>query len=1013
MATISELIVAASVDPRGVRTGLNQALDYSKAFAREVEVVVGNTFKGGKGVGFEERGAQMVEGLLGGMQSELDRRKSDLREKLARGLISREQFTKEGQKAAQGFNEALLAGISHLDGRKLLSPGMREQMVAALREDGIKAGEAFSQGVQRGTQRGQARGVGYPGRGPGLQVGGRNAAPAVVAAAFGFESLARSEIAAEGGARAASRAVATFAAGFGTGGVVLTALIAGGLAMSEWWGARQKEIEETRKKFKEEIDGMVNDANASGIIQKMQEIEMGKRSGGASKLAPGSFVGGMNDLTAQNVRDRQAITEALRVGNMAEVGKLVDVVRERQKSIDLLKEQRDQLRELILHTPPAPRTAGGMLPAMKIEAPAVKSGMEAMTDEVTRLTTAYQQLKALGQDTSALYGEQSRAEREVTAALKAENDQTGEKANKLRALLVLMHQMTPDAAALANMPLPDLNTMAMNRPKLAPAVHIGAKSPGAFGDLHSQAERVKLLEREAAIMRSIGASGAAEYEEKANRAREAAIENIKALIEATDQLGPEEADRVRSGLLDVLNDLGVQGKEVHDTFQEIADAIRGAMDAADGFGLINEDLRRMVTGGLGLVGALEKAGKARAAAAASGKSLGIIGALGGIGGTIGVIGAGIQVISGIVGLFSGRSEELRKQLEANEQAIKENNDRLVDVRSALAGGTGGATGSLAAIRALKSKQEFDVTIGGEIDPKTGMREAEQTSHFSMTTIESIKKSLEEAGLTFDQFLKMVKDTGIELFDENGKLIAGATEQVIEYLQKSAELASKLLNTLDDQRLMKELHDRVFGKTGDADSIARELALLKQFAPDLAKQFEGLDATTKEGREQIEAALQALVAMIEAGTITPDLLGKFDNIRDLIEIILNVQGSLDGLGDAANSVTAALLNVPSGYKVAYQRYLATAPDDTSFPFDGTPKRKRFPFGAGAAGGSADMMGTFSAGGGYAGGSLTFTGDIYIDAQAESGEDIFAKVLKVAKRKAAVKFGDSTRWAEVQA
>lgn len=999
MATITDLIIAASVDPQGVKRGLDQALVYTRGFANEAQTVIGQTFSSsGSQRGFEARGAEMVEGIIGGMQSELDRRKNQLREQLARGIIDRDTFKREGNRAAQGFNEALLASISHLEGRKLLSPGMREQLVNALREDGIKAGEALTQGIQQGMKRAEGGGgLGWPGKGPGLQIGGRNAAPAVVASAFAFEGLARSASAAEGAVRAATRSVATFAAGFGPQGAVVAALIAGGIAMTEWWGNRNKEIEEARKKFKSEIDGMVNDANTSGLIQKLAQLERGERASGSSQDAPGSFIGGLNDLEAKQLKDRERIGDLLRKGRMKDMNELVEEVQKRQKLIDEMKRQQEELRNAILSPPPVPRVAGGMLPGMTSTAMTPEAEL---ADRVQRLTTAHQQLQSLGlQPTAELYGKMIRLQHDVERQLAAEGDQFSAQANKLRAYLVTLSSAFPSGAGLDNMPLPDLNTMAMNRPRQM-AVGIGAAPRTTQDDLQAHVEYVELLERQARVMQAIGATGADEAEQRANAARTRAIDMLRGMLDASSELSDKDGERARvqAMLIGLLEQLNVVQKKTEDNFTNIRDAIAGVIDMADGFGLINSDLRRTASGALALADAFKRAAAAKAAAAAAGTELSTLGALGGIGGAIGVAGAVIQVVGGIVSMFKGDSEERKRAEKEIADALRENSKRLVDVRAALAGDTKGLHALSVAREALTFDPNRDYTTN-----KPGQRTADPTQ----LNLFTIKRTLADAGMTFDQFLKIIEETGIKLFDDNGKLIDAAVAQALEYLDAVREVASRLSNSLEDQTLLKELHDRVFGKTSDADAIARELALLKQFAPDLAETFEGLDGTTKEGREAIQKALQELVKQIEAGTITPDMLGDFESIKDLIDIILGVQSSLDAMGDAVNDVTAALLNVPTGYKVALARFNATAAQQFVPPPPDLLPRPRRPL---IPGGSSEDVQASS-------GNLTPTfvfaeGSINIDAHERSPEEIFDAFLRVAKRKAAVRFGNSTLWQQVQ-
>ncbi len=101
-----------------------------------------------------------------------------------------------------------------------------------------------------------------------------------------------------------------------------------------------------------------------------------------------------------------------------------------------------------------------------------------------------------------------------------------------------------------------------------------------------------------------------------------------------------------------------------------------------------------------------------------------------------------------------------------------------------------------------------------------------------------------------------------------------------------------------------------------------------------------------------------------------------------------------LANAANAVTSALLNVPSGFKVAYERYAATmplsiAPRATGPQIGGT--------GGSSGGGSG------GSGGGDAGGTTVI---LTVD-----GTTLAKAVVKNLQRQSQTRYGTTLRWAEV--
>lgn len=989
MATIAELVVAGSVDPSGIKRGFDQALGFAQQFARAVDhefEALGNS-SAGKG---KQSGAVWADALIAEATREFDSAKSRLREQMFSGALSPQSFRDQGRVAAAAYNQTLLAGLRQLRQDRTIGTLDEQRIVASMRDEGLKAGRAYSQGVQQGASSGGASGGGWPGRGPGFQVMGRNAAPAVVATAYGFESLARSATAAEGAVRAATRSVATFAAGFGTGGIIVSGVIAASEALADFWMRQRREAEETRKKLMEEIGSMANAGQSTELQNKFKELMFGTPFNAkgelqqASKLVSGAFEGSLADLEARFAKMNRELPK----GATMAAG---DIAREYNKVVAALDDARakaQQLRQAIANVQDQSRRGGGLLAAMTTSAgkPQTTSqsigGLEGTASQIEQTRAA---MVKLGLDTSGLGGEIEKVWLSANSMLQEHTELLDK--DRMRLMEIMARMME-----LRSLTVQQQQAFAQIAARGVPGVQFMGPSmarPTAAAMPLGSIDRAIAAQQAARAASLSGAGNAAALESEANRQREKAVALIRAEMEAMTGVGTLDQEHVQR--LETLNKLLQALAGTQDTsasqFREIAAGIHGVLDAADGFGLLNADLKQTVNGVLHAIEAVKALRDAQKAAQTGGGG-GILGTLGTVGAAMGVAGGVVAAVGGFVSMFKGESSAL-------QATLRENSERLRELRANM-GLNGGVGESRAALQALQGFRGTAVGAAAGSNPLLDAMMRGQQEKMLAQMASSV-------GLSMDQLAEIVKRTGLKLFDENGHLLAGAVSDVMEALKLSAEAAARLTESFDDQRMLRDLHDRVFGKTSDADALRRSMDLLKQFAPALAGGFEGLDAATAEGRERIQEALRQLVTMIESNTLTPEQLGKFTDIKQLIDTILGVQGALDALGKTTNAVTQAIVNVPSWYKVASAEWRAA---DARAAMRRPAPTGGATFGAGAAGAGAEVTRSRS------GAAYNFSGDIYVDAREQSPEDIFAAMLRVAKRKASLTFNDSTRWSEVQ-
>lgn len=270
------------------------------------------------------------------------------------------------------------------------------------------------------------------------------------------------------------------------------------------------------------------------------------------------------------------------------------------------------------------------------------------------------------------------------------------------------------------------------------------------------------------------------------------------------------------------------------------------------------------------------------------------------------VGGAVDILSGLAGMF-GESE--------HEKALRENSERLQQLAQKLdrALNVADLTKAANALAKWDPKGFSNAFPTATADPK-----------------EFNKWMLKNYGVSLEMLKKIADEYGIQLVDDKGKIIIGALNQLREALGYVIEDLAKFGRSLDEQRSAKELLDNLQDvKDTPQRRIQRELELMNQFAPDLAKKY-GLNnysTDTSEGRAAIKAAFLKMLQDILAGVLDPKLLGTFENLQDLVSIIQNVEGSFDELNGTLNDFNSGLENAPQGFKYALEKFNATIADQT--------------------------------------------------------------------------------------
>ena len=158
----------------------------------------------------------------------------------------------------------------------------------------VGASERQFESLARTTQRVETAAASHM-----LRIGG-----AARTMATGLDNIARSGNLAGEGMRTVMSAGSELAFMFGPAGAIVGAVAITGGAIYNLFERTRKEMEATRKKFEDEIAGMVRAANQLGMITKLRDLELGDPGLGASPYAPGAYVGGTRDLEGKLAQRR-------------------------------------------------------------------------------------------------------------------------------------------------------------------------------------------------------------------------------------------------------------------------------------------------------------------------------------------------------------------------------------------------------------------------------------------------------------------------------------------------------------------------------------------------------------------------------------------------------------------------------------------------------------------------------------------------------------------------------------
>jgi hypothetical protein len=684
------------------------------------------------------------------------------------------------------------------------------------------------------------------------------------------------------------------------------------------------------------------------------------------------------------------VKEAPTVGAVMEAQRRV---KELERELEPLRREFAKIREATLNLANQPSEMAGKLPGVTVTAKAPGAKEKPFADlakEVDVLTTAYEQMRSQGIAPSlALQTELENALTKTGNLLANIKDQASPAANALRKIqadIIAAGIHANDFLLPSSKPLV-LTLQTGKADEVAQALAGRVQSlRDAFGEFN-----LEVMSSETQLANMLrGVDVQIEQQGGILRASDDLVKArailMKAIADAaqgqfSEIWTPDLAANLQQTISSTLKEIKGEGDKTNEMWEAMRVGIQGVIDAADGLGLISQDLRQMGSGALHLMGSFKQIVAFRRQSAmadeASKRAESGFG-FGGpetkgpalaaqLGAYMGAIGAGISLISGVMGLISTHNE-----------ILDQNNRRLLELRNALID-TEGVGGQQKAQTALL---QFQKESAGTPTLAVGKR------------LDILEGALADAGLSLEQFKKIAADLGITI----GLLSPAEVAQFMDALRLATSAATRYTNSLDDQRSLMELHNKVFQLSTPEDSIAATIGLLDQFAPVLAEGLKGIDTATAEGQAALREALKNLVTMIEQGAITPEMLGSLTGVKDLAGLILSISDSLESLGNATDKATQSMTNVPPWYKVAAVRFASAAPES---PMGGAAQKPFAPY--------APTPTPLPTGGGM---QMTFTGDIIVPVAAKDPVQLFREMLRVAQQASQTQFGTTTKWSQLQ-
>lgn len=571
----------------------------------------------------------------------------------------------------------------------------------------------------------------------------------------------------------------------------------------------------------------------------------------------------------------------------------------------------------------------------------------------------------------------------------------GEKPEDLKRRLDMLKELSKTMDAIVpkiNIKEPGFNTSKIIDsiiPDIIASLDKAATTPGpmgeqmaAFDHLISQVEIYKNnIELTNMSLRANG-QAVIDIDQQLGPLREQAIamaSDLRAALRAAG-MDPAVVDLLVQHWIDGLKKIGAEGKNTASKLQGIADVMSKIGDTISAMSSVSAAITR---------GAQPNT---TAFLSSVGSAAGSIGTAVAEGGTNPA--ADLQALASVMEVGNALTASTREIALEHKEILKQNNERLAEVSMRLVGfsvsaGTSGQAGQ--ALAALFANTDALSKLASGATHTSGFFGTGKSGDLQ-TQIDALMPFLKQAGLTFDQFKKIALDNGFSILDKEGRLVTDALQQMKDHLQDVIRSLFTFQNTLSDQKSLSDLAQKLSGKPETPqDTVNRNLAIIQKLAPHLLPG--GASAIGGQNQDALRKMLQDLLQKLVAGQVNPADLGGFQNLQELISIIDATAGSLNELRNVTNGVTAALTNIPTGFKLAL------------LEFDAQDAMTRA-----QAGGTYGLTPTNPNPLGSGGITLNVeAGAIAIDPSNKNAAEIGQETLTALQALAGQKLGNRARWA----
>lgn len=361
----------------------------------------------------------------------------------------------------------------------------------------------------------------------------------------------------------------------------------------------------------------------------------------------------------------------------------------------------------------------------------------------------------------------------------------------------------------------------------------------------------------------------------------------------------------------------------------------GTVQQVSLIGQAAQDAIGHVGGLVGSLGDLRAANAAQKVATQSNDSLGKLTAgLEKAASIASLIGQGISLIGGLF----GKSAEQREHDEIVARNIRALEENTAAVRSA---GTGASVANAAKATSVITDRIAATNAANlaAAQPTLGLG-----TPASVFTQPDIQGALKDAHLSLREWARIIKEqTGLDVLDKKGHIVAETLDVVNEAYRQTIEQITNFGTSITEQQQQADTAAKlgiplaVGGATPNADpAVARlervrdlELNNLKLSDAEEAR-IRALDLSTAKGRDAFLKEQQDLFRRGQAGGFTPEQLGGFASVQELLGPINDAADALGAFKESTIAATRELQNVPDVFKLGEAEFLARGPTLPTVP-----------------------------------------------------------------------------------